>query len=107
VMRTFGNSHATGRRSVPRTGSESTAILTTEAGDHRVTLIDVSRTGARFAGDFLPSLGEQLVFTAEDVKAHADVVWSQADVCGIEFDTPLAVSEVQTLQCLALLKSTR
>jgi hypothetical protein len=71
-----------------------------------VTLIDVSRTGARFAGDFLPALGENLVFTAEEVKAHADVVWSAADACAIEFDTPLAVSEVQALQCLALLRST-
>jgi PilZ domain len=94
-MRTFGNSHATGRRAVPRGPSSFTATLTTQAGHHQVTLIDVSRTGARFAGETVPSVGEELLFTAEDVKAHADVVWRQGDACAIEFDTPLAVSEVK------------
>ena len=102
-MRSFGSSQARGRRSVPRAQAPVIAVLSSSAGDHPTALIDVSRTGARVGGEVLPPLGEQLTFTAVDVHASGDVVWRDADICGIEFGTPIAVSEVQRIRSAAAL----
>lgn len=67
------------------------------AGDYPATIIDVSRTGARLRCEVLPSIGQRLSFKAEDVHASAEVIWCEAGNCAIEFDTPIAVSEVQKL----------
>lgn len=102
-MRLFGISHAMGRRSVPRTPASLMAMLSTGDRESRAALIDISRTGARLGGKILPAEGEQLVFNAEGVQAHADVIWSEAEVCAIEFNTPIAAAEVQRLRSLAAL----
>jgi hypothetical protein len=70
-MRLFGNSHARGRRSVPRTEAALIAVLSTSAADHPAELIDVSRTGARLTGKLLPGVGEEVTFTAESVTVAA------------------------------------
>ena len=99
-MRMFGVSKARGRRSVPRAKVPLTAILSMAAGDYSTTLIDVSRTGARLSGEILPPDGEQVSFRAEKVHACATVVRSGAGTCAVEFDTPIAVSEVKLLRML-------
>lgn len=99
-MRSFGLSKARGRRSAPRGDAVLEAVLSTELADHTAALIDISRTGARLQGRNLPVLGERLTFTAEDVRAHADVVWREADLCAVEFGTPIAAAEVQRLRFL-------
>ncbi len=99
-MRRFGTSHATGRRSVPRTAAPLVAVLSTSAGDHPAALVDVSRTGARLSAEVLPAIGDELTFRAEDIEAFGDVVWCEAHQCAIEFDTPIAVSEVKRLRLL-------
>jgi hypothetical protein len=68
------------------------------AGDCQATVIDISRTGARLSGSVLPLVGQQVTFTAETVRAAADVVWCEPGSCAIEFDTPIAIVEVQRLQ---------
>jgi len=97
-MRLFGNSHARVRRSVPRTEAALIAVLSTSAADHPAELIDVSRTGARLTGKLLPGVGEEVTFTAESVTVAASVVWCMSDACAVEFDTPIAASEVQRLR---------
>jgi hypothetical protein len=99
-MRTFGTSRARGRRAVPRAQAPLVAVLSTPAGDHPAALIDVSRTGARLKGELLPQAGEQLIFRSEDVQASGDVVWSSGDHCAVEFESPIAVTEVQRLRSL-------
>jgi hypothetical protein len=86
---------------VPRASADFMAVLSTQAGHCQVSLIDISRTGARLAGATLPPAGEQLTFRADNVLAQADVVWSELGMCAVEFDTPIAVAEVQRLQSLA------
>lgn len=101
-MRSFGVSTATGRRSVPRTQSRLVAVLSMSAGDYTAELIDISRTGARLRADILPRIGQQVTFRAEDVHAAAEVIWSEAGSCAVEFDTPVAISEVVRLRWLGL-----
>ena len=99
-MRSFGVSKATGRRSVPRAQAPLIAVLSMPTGEHRVELLDISRTGARLRGDFLPDFSQSVVFRAEKVQVAAEVAWREAGSCAIEFDTPIAASEVQRLQYL-------
>ena len=99
-MRSFGVSKATGRRSVPRAQAPLTAVLSVSTGEHRVELLDVSRTGARLRGDFMPDCTQPVVFRAEKVQVAAEVAWADDESCAIEFDTPISVSEVQRLQYL-------
>ncbi len=89
---------------MPRTEAPLVAVLTTSAGEHRAAIVDISRTGARLAGPFLPLVGQQLTFRADDVEACADVVWSSADRCAVEFETPIATLEVQHLRALGSLQ---
>jgi hypothetical protein len=97
-MRSFGSSNARGRRSVPRTQAPVIAVLSSATGEYFASVTDVSRTGARVEAETLPPLGEQLIFSAVDVQARGGVVRSTADFCAIEFETPIAASEVQRLQ---------
>jgi len=99
-MRSFGTSQARGRRSVPRTQVPVVSVLATSTGDYRAALIDLSRTGARVVGEFLPAVGELLTFKAAEVQACGEVVWREANVCALEFQTPIAVNEVLRIRSL-------
>jgi PilZ domain len=101
-MRWFGVSEARGRRSVPRAQAPLVAVLSMSAGDHPVKLVDISRTGARLRGKYLPAVGQQGILKAEKIKVAAEVVWRDSGGCALEFDTPIAVPEVQRLRCLGL-----
>ena len=101
-MRTFGVSQARGRRSVPRTQAPFVALLSMSAGDFPASIIDISRTGARLRCAMLPSVGQQLSFRAQDVHTSAEVIWCSAGYCAVEFDTPIAASEVQKLRDLSV-----
>jgi hypothetical protein len=100
MVRTFGTSQATGRRSVPRTQAPVIAVLSTSAGDHQAAIIDISRTGARLRVKHLPAVGEQLTFRANDVRVAGDVVWSEGSCCAVEFATPIAAVEVNRLRII-------
>ena len=97
-MRIFGKSEPTGRRSVPRIQARLIAVLSMSAGDYPAELIGISRTGARVHAEILPPVGQQLTFRVDDVHACAGVIWSEAGACALEFETPIAVSEVQRLR---------
>lgn len=95
-MRSFGKSDA-GQRSVPRTEVYRTASLAVGDKVYPLSLIDLSRTGARLSGVELPERNQEVVFRSHDVRAHAQVVWSEGDSCAIEFVTPIAPAEVRGL----------
>lgn len=91
-----------GRRSAPRAHAPALALLSLPAGDYHATIIDISRTGARLCGDILPAVGQAVAFKADNVSAIANVVWRELGACAVEFDTPIAISEVQRLRWLGV-----
>jgi hypothetical protein len=101
-MRKFGASQAMGRRSVPRTQAPTIAVLSVDAAHYHATIVDISRTGARLCGDDLPVVGDQVTFGADKVNAVGAVVWRDLGACAVEFDTPIAISEVQRLRWLGM-----
>jgi hypothetical protein len=101
-MRGFGVSQSMGRRSVPRTQATSLAVLSLAAGDFPAALVDISRTGARLRAEMLPHVSQHVIFSAGKVRAAGEVVWFEPGTCAIEFDTPIAIAEVQRLRRLGL-----
>lgn len=95
----FGKSNA-GHRSVPRSWTRRSARLAVGDRVSPVTLIDLSRTGARLSGLELAERQEKVVFRCHDVKVHAQVVWREGETCAIEFETPIAPAEVRRLNAL-------
>lgn len=98
-MRGFGTSVA-GERSVPRSEAGRSARLAAGQKVYPLILVDLSRTGARLSGSELPQRGQGVVFRCHDVRAHAQVVWSEGDSCAVEFETPIAPGEVRRLHRL-------
>ena len=87
-----------GRRGVPRTHAPVIAVLTSAQAEYFASVTDVSRTGARVEAEVLPPLGEQLTFRALEVRVGGTVVRREGDSCAIDFEMPIAASEVQRLQ---------
>ena len=100
-MRTFGTSPLRGRRSVPRVQAPLEAKLFTPVAHHSVVLTDLSRTGACLKGATLPATGKQLIFQAAKVRVTGEVAWVNGDQCGVEFDTPIAATEVNHIRAIA------
>jgi hypothetical protein len=86
------------QRSVPRAMSGRPASLADDDRRYLVTLVDVSRTGARMTGAEMPESGDDVLFRAGDLEMLATVVRSGANECAIDFATPIAAEEVQRLQ---------
>lgn len=66
-----------------------------------VTLVQVSRTGAKLRGVRSVAVGDQLIFKAAEVHAVGEAIRVDGDECAIEFDTPIAATEVSSLNRLA------
>jgi hypothetical protein len=101
MMRMFGTSAATGRRSVPRSSAPLTAVVSTADDQHWTELIDLSRTGARVRTAWLAADGDEVEFLAEKVRATGQVVWCDGNHVAIDFDTPIAAAEVTRIRTLA------
>ena len=97
-MSTFGKCSGGGRRSAAREVAPLVAVFTTLTQSHAVTLVDVSATGARLRGDFLPRMAEELLLSVEGVRTFGHVVWSESGECGVEFDEPLQPAAVEELR---------
>lgn len=97
-MNAFGKCSGGGRRSAPRELTPLFAIFTTVARSDRALVVDISATGARLHGDYLPSCGEALDLCVEKIRAFGTVMWARGRECGIEFDEPLNASEVTILR---------
>jgi hypothetical protein len=86
------------QRSVPRAMSGRPASLADDDRRYLVTLVDISRTGARMTGAEMPESGDDVLFRAGNLEMLATVVRSAANECAIDFATPIAAEEVQRLQ---------
>ena len=97
-MRKFGKKEGGGRRSAAREDAPLTAVLTTVTYSQSVFVVDVSCTGARLRGDYLPSKGEEIMLSIEKVRAFGFVVWSRRGECGVRFDLQLEPLDIHDLR---------
>ncbi len=77
------------------------ATLFTLTGEFQGALWDMSVTGARFEAPELPGSGARAMLRWRDQKHACTVVWTDAPLCGLEFEEP--INEMLVLECARLL----
>lgn len=90
-----------GRRSEPRAYLLLPAATEALSGHSHVTLLDVSRTGARVEGRGLPEVGRDIVLKCGGVEAFGSVAWSASGRCGLHFEEPIGGRDLVALRALA------
>jgi hypothetical protein len=90
-----------GRRAEPRAYLVLPASTEALSGNRHVTLLDVSRTGARVAGQNLPDIGKEVVLNCGGIEAFGSVVWAAPDRRGIHFEEPIGGRDLIALRALA------
>jgi hypothetical protein len=66
-----------------------------------VTLLEVSANGARLEGHGLPQAGKEIILRCGSVEAFGEVVWSEGDCRGIQFDEKLSPPDLITIRAHA------
>ena len=94
----FGKCEGGGRRLSARERAPLVAVFTTLTRSHNAVLIDISRTGARLTGDDLPQHGEDFILSIEGIRTFGSVAWSADGECGIAFDGPLPLDDVERVR---------
>lgn len=97
-MGAFGKCEGGGRRLSARERAPLIAVFSTQARSHDAELVDISRTGARLAGDDLPQLGEDFILAVEGIRTFGTVVWLDAQECGVTFDGQLPAADVEKVR---------
>ena len=89
-----------GRRSTPRCAVLMSAALHTVGASRTVSILDVSKNGARVRSHLPMRLGQEvwLKMLTRDVFGH--IAWVNEAVCGVEFDTPLGEAAAAELQAM-------
>lgn len=87
-----------GRRRASRNPAAIRAEMKTPAEWIDVMLIDMSSTGAKLHGPYLPPEGQVVLVRIGPLEAMGTVVWSEPNLCGIRFDTPASDDDVGLLQ---------
>jgi hypothetical protein len=95
---TFGKRGGGGRRGAPREAAPLLAVYTTVTNSHEVVLVDVSSSGARLRGPFLPEVGEELFVTVEHIRSFGKVVRVEQPEFAMEFDQPLPSEDLSILR---------
>lgn len=90
-----------GRRSEPRACLLLSASAEALSGNRAVTLLDVSRSGARVEGFHLPGVGRDIILRCGNIDAFGTIVWAASNRCGINFDEPVAAQDLVELRRLA------
>ena len=96
-----GDPQLRGRRHEARACLLLGAYAEALSGNRQVTLLDVSRSGARVEGPQLPAVGRDIVLRCEGIDAFGTVVWAASGRCGIRFDQPVPGADVVELRRLA------
>ena len=89
-----------GRRTAPRAPVELPAAMLSLSSSQPVSLLDVSRTGARMSFNLDLYLGQEVWLKLQPADIFGTVVWIDGCECGIRFDTPFSDSEVARLRAL-------
>jgi hypothetical protein len=90
-----------GRRSEPRAYLLLPASAEALSGHRPVTLLDVSRTGARIQGQSLPEVGKDVILKCADVEAFGAIAWAASDRRGLHFEEPIGGRDLVALRALA------
>jgi hypothetical protein len=96
------DSERRGRRSQPRAAVNLPITIATLDGNKRISLLEVSLSGARLEGTALPHVGKYAVLMCGAVEAFGTVVWATENRCGMQFDEPITLSELVALRRVAV-----
>lgn len=91
-----------GRRAEPRAQLQLPASVEALDGNNSVSLLDVSRTGARLEAYALPAVGKDVVLKCGAIDAFGTIVWSVSGRCGVQFDEPVDVQDLKALRAVAV-----
>ena len=87
-----------GRRSAPRATVLMSAAMHAVGGSQTVSLLDVSKTGAKLRTRVPLKLDQHVWIKIPPNDVFGTVIWAEADECGIHFDAPLTNEEAASLQ---------
>lgn len=90
-----------GRRAEPRAYLLLPASTEALSGHRQVTLLDVSRTGARLEGRNLPEVGKEVILKCGGIEAFGRVAWAVTERCGLQFEEQLGGRDLVALRALA------
>ncbi len=82
------------RRSATRSRATCTACLRTLTDESFGQLWDISQTGARISIANPPAQGEAALLRWESTQVMCRVVWSENDMCGLSFESPISAEAV-------------
>lgn len=91
-----------GRRAEPRADIQVPASVEAIGGSNSVSLLDVSRTGARLEAAHLPAAGKDVVLRCGAIDTFGTVVWNVSGRCGVHFDEPIGGQELMALRAVAV-----
>ena len=77
------------RRAARRTRATCAASLRTLTSESFGHLWDLSETGARVSVENPPAIGESAMLKWGTERVMCRVVWTDHDICGLEFETPI------------------
>ena len=89
-------------RSARRSRVLKRALLTTSGGEHRVTIRNISATGAQLCGARGIAANSDAIFRRSAVFAAARVVWVKDDEAGLRFYRELSPHEMEDAFALRL-----
>lgn len=87
-----------GRREDCRTPLLVPAAMLALSRSGPVTVVNVSRTGARLRGSALPDVGEDALIRAGRMEAFGKIVWNGGDLCGMQFDCCLSGADLRVFE---------
>lgn len=76
-----------------RLGAQANIVLTHES--RRCLIDDISMTGARLRIERALAVGQTAVLQFHELKLYAAVVWVRGTECGLRFDQPLELEDMQ------------
>jgi hypothetical protein len=91
-----------GRRAELRAPVRLLVSLESLDGTRRVSLLEVSLSGARLEGAPLPPVGKDVVLTCGTVEAFGTIAWAAGERCGVHFDEPISIPELVALRRVAV-----
>ena len=91
-----------GRRAEPRAYIQLPASVEALDGRNSVSLLDVSRTGARLEAADLPAVGKDVVLRCGAIDTFGTVVWNISGRCGVHFDEPIGGQDLMALRAVAV-----
>lgn len=91
-----------GRRSERRAYILLSASVESLSGRKRISLLDVSRTGARLEGTDLPAVGKDIIIRCGEIDTLGTVVWATSGRCGMQFDEPIGQQDLLALRDIAV-----